>query len=46
MVQSGVIIPDENLEDHVRMVADLPERDPATSYAYSADATDAPPKGE
>ena len=31
-VLSGLITPDENLEDHLRMVADLPERDPATSY--------------
>ena len=46
MVQSGVIIPDENLEDHVRMVADLPERDPATSYAYNEDVANTPPKGE
>lgn len=31
-VLSGLITPDENLEDHLRMVAELPERDPATSY--------------
>jgi hypothetical protein len=31
-VNCGIITPDENLEDHVRMMADLPERDPATAY--------------
>jgi hypothetical protein len=32
MVGIGAITPDENLEDHLRMQADLPERDPETSY--------------
>jgi hypothetical protein len=31
-VLSGLITPDEDLEDHLRMVADLPERDPDTTY--------------
>jgi hypothetical protein len=32
MVLSGVLTPDEDLEDHVRMVANLPKRDPSTTY--------------
>ena len=42
MVGAGVIIPDENLEDHIRVAAELPERDPATSYVGgdNGDATD------
>ncbi|MDR1688326.1 MAG: hypothetical protein LBS21_06915 [Clostridiales bacterium] len=32
MVGIGAIMPDENLEDYLRMAADLPERDPETSY--------------
>ena len=32
MVGAGAIMPDENMEDYLRMVSDLPERDPATSY--------------
>ena len=31
-VLSGLITPDENLEEHLRMVADLPERDPQMTY--------------
>jgi hypothetical protein len=32
MVAIGAITPDEPMEDYLRMTADLPERDPATSY--------------
>jgi hypothetical protein len=32
MVGIGAITPDENMEDFLRMTADLPERDPDTSY--------------
>jgi hypothetical protein len=32
MVSIGVITPDENMEDYLRMTADLPERDPGASY--------------
>jgi hypothetical protein len=32
MISVGAIMPDENMEDYLRMAADLPERDPATSY--------------
>jgi hypothetical protein len=32
MVSIGAITPDENMEDYLRMTADLPERDPETSY--------------
>ncbi|MCL2386025.1 MAG: hypothetical protein FWC89_00605 [Defluviitaleaceae bacterium] len=35
-VLSGLITPDENLEDHLRMVADLPERDPMTAYGNTS----------
>ena len=32
MVGIGAIAPDEDLEDHLRMAASLPERDPGASY--------------
>jgi hypothetical protein len=32
MVGVGAIIPDENLEDYLRMAADLPEREFETTY--------------
>jgi hypothetical protein len=32
MASIGAITPDENLEDYLRMSADLPERDPGTTY--------------
>ena len=32
MVGVGAIMPDEDMEDYLRMAADLPERDPTTSY--------------
>ena len=32
MVEIGAITPDEDLEDYLRMTADLPERDPETTY--------------
>jgi len=32
MVGVGAITPDEDLEDYLRMAADLPERDPETTY--------------
>lgn len=38
MVGIGAITPDEPMEDYLRMTADLPERDFATSYISSAGA--------
>jgi hypothetical protein len=32
MIGVGAIVPDENLEDYLRMVADLPEREDETAY--------------
>jgi len=32
MVGIGAIMPDENMEDYLRMAADLPERDPESGY--------------
>jgi hypothetical protein len=36
MIGIGAIMPDENLEDYLRMAADLPERDEETSYMSAA----------
>jgi len=35
VVGAGAIIPDENLEDHLRLVAGFPERDEETAYMDS-----------
>jgi hypothetical protein len=35
MVTVGAIMPDEGMEDFLRMTADLPERDPATAYGQN-----------
>ena len=45
MVSIGAITPDENMEDYLRMAADLPERDPDSTYmGAKAQRPDAEPK--
>jgi hypothetical protein len=39
MVGIGAIMPDENLEDYLRMAADLPERNPESGYMDGARQT-------
>jgi len=46
MVGVGAIMPDENMEDYLRLAADLPERDPTTSYMNRTSANEPKPEAD